>query len=54
MSEKQKQLTIDRRYKVRKYYRINQGGKIQFSDEYDELLGYIGLTKYLKKKKYHV
>ena len=38
-------LKIDKRYKRRKYYRINSNGKIQFSDEYDEVRGFIGRTE---------
>ena len=30
--------------KLKKYFRLNQDGTIQFSDKYDEELGFIGET----------
>lgn len=34
--------------KKKKYFRINEKGKIEYSDEYNEELGFIGITDTLK------
>jgi len=45
----QKKIRIDKRFKVRKFFRITPTLKIQFSDNYNEELGFICLTKKIKK-----
>ncbi len=41
-------LKIDKRFKIRKYFRITHNGTIQFSDTYDAQRGFIGHTQWLK------
>ena len=42
-------MKIDRRFKVKKYFKVTPSGLIQFSNQYDASLGFIGETKLLTK-----
>lgn len=44
----QKRIKCDKRYKLKEYFRITNNLRLEFSDKYDEALGFIGETKKIR------